>query len=301
MCVIEFNYYSELMNLQGADGNQLFKTIRIDLTCEACEKAGLTCNHKLSLMPHWKPIHLQRKVDAILSTNTLLGMRETRGTIATGKHFILQKEWMEAFAKRKPVTITTNRVPALFTYIDPSGGGTASDYTVCTIAQYGSQTLVRTITRAIDLTHVLRESDDFQIQQLVCRLVHFTCCCKYLVSFGPVQVRMHHCQQESTIMVRQQFSTAHRMDIVEIDDIALDQHLATALVLGWEVDNLLLDAAVQPLLLDDVQYALQIVVQHGMGTGAVGWCNHTMTQLIKESLTHLNCVFLVFVCIRSWL
>jgi hypothetical protein len=136
-----FNYYSELMNLPGADGQQLFRTIRIGLTCEECEKSGLLCNHKLSLLPHWKPAELQAKVDAILATNPELAMQETRGTFCSGNTMLIKEKWIEHMVKA-PVYIINYAIPFLYTYVDPSGGGKSSDYCLTTLAYVNGHTVV---------------------------------------------------------------------------------------------------------------------------------------------------------------
>ena len=46
-----FNYFSLLINLKDAHGNDLFYVIKIGLVCQACEKTGTACPHLLHLNP----------------------------------------------------------------------------------------------------------------------------------------------------------------------------------------------------------------------------------------------------------
>jgi hypothetical protein len=64
---LEFNYYTELMNLKDQWGQLLFSCIQLGLTCKACADADLICNHRLTMNPHWKPPERTAKVDAIMS------------------------------------------------------------------------------------------------------------------------------------------------------------------------------------------------------------------------------------------
>lgn len=69
----EFNYFSELMALKskiadaglGTEEESLFDVTQLGMCCEACKKAKLACNHKLSMNPHWKPPERVAKVDAM--------------------------------------------------------------------------------------------------------------------------------------------------------------------------------------------------------------------------------------------
>lgn len=56
LCIpLEFNYFSELMNLKskiadaglGTKDETLFDVTQLGMVCEACKKSGAACNHKL--------------------------------------------------------------------------------------------------------------------------------------------------------------------------------------------------------------------------------------------------------------
>jgi hypothetical protein len=47
-----FNYFNDLMNLKGADGESLFLCYKVGMVCEACTKHKRACNHKLSMNPY---------------------------------------------------------------------------------------------------------------------------------------------------------------------------------------------------------------------------------------------------------
>lgn len=57
-CVsISLNFYSNMFTIRGPDGELMFKSIRIGLACEACEKAGkaASCTHGgKKHVPPWK-------------------------------------------------------------------------------------------------------------------------------------------------------------------------------------------------------------------------------------------------------
>ena len=50
------NFYSEMFELQGADGKPMFNTLRVGLSCDRCQKLGKAteCTHMKDIIPPWK-------------------------------------------------------------------------------------------------------------------------------------------------------------------------------------------------------------------------------------------------------
>ena len=48
------NFFSALFELKKPDGENMFKTIRIGLSCASCLEAGLLCQHLVDKLPHCK-------------------------------------------------------------------------------------------------------------------------------------------------------------------------------------------------------------------------------------------------------
>ena len=134
----EFNYYTQLLELG------LFKVIKIGLTCEACEAMGLACTHKIRRLPHWKTMSRQQMIQRVMASDPELMVRETRGLVMSTKQFMIHKSFILQFHTRAPYQIK-NKVQVLHMAIDPSGGGTASDYAVCTIGREAGKTYIASL------------------------------------------------------------------------------------------------------------------------------------------------------------
>jgi hypothetical protein len=122
----EYNYYTQLLELG------LFKTIKIGLTCESCQAMGLPCTHVIKKLPSWKTQSRQAMIQMVLASDPELCARETRGLVMSTKLFVLDRIWIKKFMEREPYALKEN-AQVLHMGIDPSGGGSGSDYAVCTL------------------------------------------------------------------------------------------------------------------------------------------------------------------------
>lgn len=78
-----------------------------------------------------------------MSTNPELRDRETRGVNNSSRRYILSEETLNAFRDRAKHEFPANQPDILFTAIDPSGGGSGSDFVILTIALLaGAQVVV---------------------------------------------------------------------------------------------------------------------------------------------------------------
>lgn len=73
-----------------------------------------------------------------MATNPALRDRETRGATTSERHYILEKEEIDKFKARGRHEFPPNQPDVLFTAIDPSGGGTGSDFVILTLALIGA-------------------------------------------------------------------------------------------------------------------------------------------------------------------
>jgi hypothetical protein len=131
----EHNYYSELLNLENEKGDPLFKDIKIILSCDACRRAGrqTRCVHNLHQLPPWRGSRRQQLVEKIMSSDPELFMRENLGIVASTNVFLFEKEWIRWCFAAAPCRF--ERHPdVVYVAIDPSGGGSQSDYAICSAA-----------------------------------------------------------------------------------------------------------------------------------------------------------------------
>lgn len=129
----EFNYYSTLMSLTRSDGKKLFKTLSIVLACRDCIKkdGGKSCSHLDALQPPWKSQRKLRDLKVIYQTlDPELFNRENRGLLDTKKIFIF-RHLVPAFQKL-PKYVVSTPPDLVFVFVDPSGGGSQSQYALIT-------------------------------------------------------------------------------------------------------------------------------------------------------------------------
>ena len=75
--------------------------------------------------------------------------RETRGQDTSSQHFIVAQEEIDKLIARPPLEFAAGTPDVIFSAIDPSGGGSGSDFVVVTIAILnGNQTSVSPCWRA---------------------------------------------------------------------------------------------------------------------------------------------------------
>jgi hypothetical protein len=132
----EDNYYSRLMDIKDPmeENAPLFKTIRIGLACDTCvsNNQASQCTHKQKLVPPWKSSRRQDKMRKIMAADKHLFMRENLGMISNSTQFMFPPHMVKRLHDATPFQFS-RKCNLLYCAIDPSGGGTQSDYAVSTI------------------------------------------------------------------------------------------------------------------------------------------------------------------------
>ena len=135
----EDNYYNQLMDIEDPDTKEsMFKTIRVGLACAECVAAGiaLDCTHRAALVPPWKDAARQRKMRAIMAGQDSLFMRENMGMRTSDNNYVFPASGVTVLSAALPTKWLRNP-DVLFCSIDPSGGGSQSEYALCTVACVG--------------------------------------------------------------------------------------------------------------------------------------------------------------------
>jgi hypothetical protein len=130
----EHNYYSILQDLKNQHGEPLFLNIRIGLACDKCIDANIDkCPHVLKRLPAWKSEGRHELVRAIYADNHEAMQREAEGRIVSSasRIYIFPKKWMDAFEASPHRGFDFCAAQLVHIAIDPSGGGTQSDYVIC--------------------------------------------------------------------------------------------------------------------------------------------------------------------------
>lgn len=126
----ELNYISVIQDLKDANGDPLFYNIKIGLMCQKCLDASLeSCKHKLKRLPNWKSEGRHDMVRAVLGQNQEAMKREAEGLVVSSRVYLYGKKDVDALQKRERHHFEFD-VQLIDIGIDPSGGGTGSDFTI---------------------------------------------------------------------------------------------------------------------------------------------------------------------------
>jgi hypothetical protein len=140
----EFNYFSKLMTLKrDAKTNiPLFFTVQITQACEACQKLSKRCPHNEALLPPWRSSNRQKLTEQIMRSKPALFEREMLGLMKSGDSlFVFDPVLVDAFCNRPPYRFSL--LPSIvWVAIDPSGGGSLSNYAILSMAFQNGQSIV---------------------------------------------------------------------------------------------------------------------------------------------------------------
>jgi hypothetical protein len=126
----EQNYISVIQDLKNAHGEPLFLNIKIGMMCDRCLEAGKEkCGHELKRLPDWKSESRHDLVRAVFGQNQEAMKREAEGLIVSSRVYLFGKKDMDALVKRGDYQFKYD-VQLIEIGIDPSGGGSNSDYTI---------------------------------------------------------------------------------------------------------------------------------------------------------------------------
>jgi hypothetical protein len=136
------NFYSELFELTGPTGDNLFNTLKIGLSCEKCQKLGKSaeCNHMKHLIPSWKSASKFDLVKAVYADRKDLLARESMGQITSDNASVFSQKSIDLFMDRKPYKMK-NKPDFVFLGVDPNGGGT-SELSVVSICMEQNQIII---------------------------------------------------------------------------------------------------------------------------------------------------------------
>jgi hypothetical protein len=139
----EFNFYSQLMELKNDEGDPMFKTLRIVVSCKDCIAAdkGKECKHMDSFQPNWKSQRKLRALRIIYKTQQELFARENLGLMESGKLFLFRDH--VARLQKAPRFAFSISPDVIWMVVDPSGGGSRSQYGIITGTFVQDKTVVR--------------------------------------------------------------------------------------------------------------------------------------------------------------
>lgn len=147
------NFYSEMFELKDAQGDPFFRTISVNLVCDACKKAGkgASCTHNQDLIPPWKSAAKLDMVRALYgSGNKDLMQRESMGAITDdAKSLFKSDDVTRVMSTCVPLPDIADYV---FIAVDPNGGG-SSQMAIVSIVIHGENVHIVGIDSAPTTRH----------------------------------------------------------------------------------------------------------------------------------------------------
>ena len=136
------NFYSEMFDLKGGDGQPLFNTLRIGLSCAKCQAAGKSadCTHMQDVIPPWKSAAKFDMVKAIYGDRKDLLARESMGQITSDNASVFPEKLINRLMDR-PEYRLQNSAPFVFLGVDPNGGG-ASEMAIVTMVMESNNIVI---------------------------------------------------------------------------------------------------------------------------------------------------------------
>jgi hypothetical protein len=159
----EMNYVSILQDLKRPDGSPFLKNIAIGVVCDKCkEENNADCKHKLRRLPPWKTEERHDLVLAIYGQqNKEAMMREAGGMVVSSHRYLFEKKFVDAF-KNSARYHFKYEVQLVEIGIDPSGGGTQSDYVIVSKCVDDGNDVVR------DLKHMSKTAPSHRGRTFLC-------------------------------------------------------------------------------------------------------------------------------------
>jgi len=152
------NFYSEMFDLKGGDGQPLFNTLRIGLSCAKCQAAGKAseCTHMKDVIPPWKSAAKFDMVKAIYGDRKDLLARESMGQITSDQASVFSEKLINRLMER-PEYQLQNPAKYVFLGVDPNGGG-SSEMAIITMTMEMNNIIITGME-----THPARSHDQIEM------------------------------------------------------------------------------------------------------------------------------------------
>jgi hypothetical protein len=148
----ERNFYTQLMRMKNLDGTPLFRVVDTGLVCDACLASGKAseCTHLLHKVSQWKSTKRMAIFKQVMKGDPEKYAREVLGAGVTTERGTFDTDVVDAcFAK--DAMLLHGPLPTICVAIDPSGGGSGSDYAIVSFTMMDDKCVVPTHTPP--LTH----------------------------------------------------------------------------------------------------------------------------------------------------
>lgn len=143
------NYFTRLFTVRRADGTEMFNTIKVELVCDSCKARGAhaRCVHRQQNVPHWKSRASVADNTAIINEfRPDMAATEIYGEPAEDTRRVFPEELVQRLEKAPPHRAMElgRTIPRyVVTAVDPSGGGSRSDWAMVTYYVHMGRKVVR--------------------------------------------------------------------------------------------------------------------------------------------------------------
>lgn len=126
------------MNMKRPDGGSLFRVLDTGLVCDDCLKArkASECTHKRGKVANWKSTRRMDIFKHVMKGDPEKYAREVLGAGVSGDTQAFESESVDVAIDASAFKFESD-VDMIWLAIDPSGGGSASDYAICSITHTG--------------------------------------------------------------------------------------------------------------------------------------------------------------------
>jgi hypothetical protein len=140
--VFLFSYYSKLPNLKHpVTGDALFSVIKIGMACDECATKNIECTHRKEKVPSWKSGERQKIAMVFVDGDEVTQQQEMMGRVHSVNIYVFRRRWVDRLLER-PRWAFRQPVQVLHSVIDPSGGGSGSEYIIFTMTFEGRNRIV---------------------------------------------------------------------------------------------------------------------------------------------------------------
>lgn len=140
------NFFSVLIAKKNEYGEPLFETLVLTLVCDECQAAGrhASCNHRMHLLPAWKPRDRQKLIRQILGDGedgSRVYQQEAMGSVLEDTGAVYNEKKLEEWFKKKRWQIEF-APQTIYSFFDPHGGGTGSSQGIVDVFWDGEAVVV---------------------------------------------------------------------------------------------------------------------------------------------------------------
>jgi hypothetical protein len=175
------NYLSQMFANENQKARELLIRIHVERHCKSCKQQGLSAEkclkagHTDDMLPAHQSSQALEQVQLLMPQEELLAS-EVAGGIRQNA-LVFKAEWINQIVANKPMRLAERSVSNCYSWIDPSGGGSQSDFAIITIVVLELPPLNPRISieprRIIVIIGLSRDRNQNEVDEQRCVYRHF--------------------------------------------------------------------------------------------------------------------------------